>query len=185
MIHSSPSRSARVCRLARSLPAPGSLNSCDADDVAPVQLRQVPLLHLRLGVGQDRRRHHAEADAEEALLGHVVLRFGLGVHAFVGAGQLAAAELGRARRSSRGRRRSAWPATPEPGGVPRAPCPGRPARRGRRRRCPRPRRTSSRLIPLPCARRWRRGKRSTSCWNSSSVGVSAMSGVPLRASERT
>ena len=63
-IHSSPSRTARVWSPARSLPAPGSLNSWQADDVAAPHRPQVALLHLVGGVGQDRRRHHAEADAE-------------------------------------------------------------------------------------------------------------------------
>ena len=53
---------------------PGEVGSGDGlaeelatDDVAAVQIAKVGVLHLIGGVGQDRRRHHAEADAERSL----------------------------------------------------------------------------------------------------------------------
>ena len=70
--HSSPSRSALVWRLARSLPAPRLAEQLAGDDVAPVQRPQVALLHRLGAVGQDGRRHHAEPDAEHGARGHLV-----------------------------------------------------------------------------------------------------------------
>ncbi len=48
---------------------------------------------MRLRVREDRRRDHAEPDPEEALLRHLVLRFALGVDAVVRLGELTATEL--------------------------------------------------------------------------------------------
>ena len=93
--HSSPSRSALVCRLARSLPAPGSENSWQRDDVAAVHRPQVGVLGEVGAVGEDRRGDHAEADREEALVGDVELRLQGVVGPLVGGRQLAAAVLGR------------------------------------------------------------------------------------------
>ena len=61
------------------------------DDVAPVQRRQVPVPDVLDGVGQDRRRHHAEADAERADAGDVVVVLQALPDAVVGPGQAAAA----------------------------------------------------------------------------------------------
>ena len=74
MTHSSPSRSALVCRLARSVPAPGSQNSWQPTMSPRYIAVQVALLRGVGAVGEDRRGDHAEADPEEALVGHVVLR---------------------------------------------------------------------------------------------------------------
>ena len=92
-IHSSPSRSARVCRLARSLPAPGSENSWHADDVAAVQLAEVRILRHVGAVGEDRRGDHAEADREVRLVRGVVLGLERVVGPLVGRRQAASAEL--------------------------------------------------------------------------------------------
>ena len=93
--HSSPSRIALVWRPARSEPAPGSLNSWQPDDVAPVHLAEVGVLHLVGGVGEDRRRHHAEADAEGRLRRGGELGLDRLVDPLVRVGELAPAVLGR------------------------------------------------------------------------------------------
>ena len=62
--HSSPSRSARVARPARSEPAPGLAEQLAPHLLASQHRPQVPLL-LRVGaVGDDRRPRHAHADGE-------------------------------------------------------------------------------------------------------------------------
>ena len=63
-------------------------------DVAPPQRLQVSVLRVVGAVGQDRRRHHAEPDAEEALVRDVVLAFQRLPRAFIGLGELAAAVRG-------------------------------------------------------------------------------------------
>ena len=70
--HSSPSRSARVCRLARSLPAPGSENNWQAMMSPRHERPQVALLGGLGGVGEDRRGDHPEADQVGALVRHLV-----------------------------------------------------------------------------------------------------------------
>ena len=97
MIHSSPSRSASGLQAGEVAAGAGLAEELAADDVAAVHLLQVALLDLLGGVGVDRRRDHAEADAEEALVGDLVLRLDRAEDAVVGRGELAAAELGRGR----------------------------------------------------------------------------------------
>src|SRR5690606_8874916 len=67
-----------------------------ADEVAPVERGEVPVLHVRLRVVLDGGGDHAEADAEEALAGHVVLGLEVVVEALVGPGELPATVLARA-----------------------------------------------------------------------------------------
>ena len=160
MTHSSPSRSALVCRPARSDPAPGSLKSWQPTRSARYIAGRYLRLDVVLRVVLDRRRHHAEADAEEALAGHLVLALEAAVEPVVAGGQLAAAVLPWRRRCSRGRRRSAWPATPWRRRGPSAPGRGRPLRTWRRRRRPRPTRTSCRPRRASLWR-WRRGRPGT------------------------
>ena len=47
-------------------------------------------------MGQDGRRHHAEADSEDALIGHFVVGFDGGVRLFVGGGEPGSAKFTRA-----------------------------------------------------------------------------------------
>ena len=61
--HSSPSRTARGLERGQVGPHAGSLNNWQADDVPPVHLTEVGLLHLFGGVGEDGRGHHAQPDA--------------------------------------------------------------------------------------------------------------------------
>jgi hypothetical protein len=65
------------------------------DQVAPVHPRQHPGLHRLAGVGEDRRRHHAEADAEERHVGRPVAGLEGAVGDVVGPWQAATAQLGR------------------------------------------------------------------------------------------
>src|SRR3954453_4385933 len=65
-IQTSPSRTARVDELARSLPAPGSLNSWHHDSAPAARFRTHPPLVLLLvgGMVEDHRRTHDLAETE-------------------------------------------------------------------------------------------------------------------------
>ena len=63
MIHSSPSRTARVCTLARSEPAPGSLKSWHQPCLAVDDRPEVGRLLLVAAVRQDRRAGQQQPEA--------------------------------------------------------------------------------------------------------------------------
>ena len=67
-----------------------------ADDVGAIHRAQELFLCLRCPVREDRRRHHAEADGEDALARCLVVGFGGGVRALVRGSEPRSAELGRA-----------------------------------------------------------------------------------------
>ncbi len=77
-------------------PRDGLAEQLATDKIAAVHRLEIAPLGLRSGVGQDRGRDHAEADAERGLRRRLVLRLDREVHALVGRRQLAAAVRGRA-----------------------------------------------------------------------------------------